>query len=278
MFLKILKYDLKSIYRIFLLLTPITLGVCLLGGFGIDFLASSADPHPLITLISVLWIILSVFVISAYVIVINLFVYIRLYKHFFSDEGYLTFTLPIKRSTLLRAKSVNAMIWNILAGIGVFLGIGLMILPTAIHSKALPEIFQAMLITFKNIPVDSIVSIVIYIVGGTLIALTATWFNIELTQLCITVGSTITGKHKILASIGIYYAVNTVLTFGSQILAFLGAIPLAWLVDAVLSLPNPLKNIAVAISLFIFALWFAALAITCHVISLKRIKNHLNMA
>ena len=119
MFLKILKYDLKSIYRIFLLLTPITLGVCLLGGFGIDFLASSADPHPLITLISVLWIILSVFVISAYVIVINLFVYIRLYKHFFSDEGYLTFTLPIKRSTLLRAKSVNAMIWNILVGIGL---------------------------------------------------------------------------------------------------------------------------------------------------------------
>ena len=153
-----------------------------------------------------------------------------------------------------------------------------MVLPAAIHSKALPEIFQAMLITLKNIPLDSLASVAIYIIGGTLIALTATWFNIELTQLCITVGSTITGKHKILASIGIYYAVNTALAFGSQILAFLGAIPLAWLVDAILSLPNPFKNIAVAISLFAFALWFAALAIVCHVISLKRIKNHLNMA
>jgi hypothetical protein len=179
----------------------------------------------------------------------------------------------------LRAKSANALFWNILGAVGVFLSIGLMILPTAIRSAStVEELFKSLLISLNQIPVDSIVTIVVYIIEGILIALTTTWFNIELTQLCITVGATITGKHKILASIGIYYAVNTVLTFGSQILAFFGAIPIVWLVDMILSLPDPLKSIAIAVSLFIFALWFAALAIVCHVISLKRIKNHLNMA
>ena len=43
-----------------------------------------------------------------------IFVFIRYYKNFFTDEGYLTFTLPVKRSTLLNAKTVNAMIWGLL--------------------------------------------------------------------------------------------------------------------------------------------------------------------
>lgn len=279
MFLKMLKYDMKSLYRIFLLTSPIALGVCLLGGFGFNFLVSTGDKYPLLILISVLWIMLSVFVLSAYTIIISLFVYIRFYKHLFSDEGYLTFTLPIKRSTILYSKSANAMIWTILSSIVVFIGIGLLLLPLALTStQFLAEAFKGIFISLQNVPWNNLITTIVYIAEFGLITLTAAWFNVELTQLCITVGATITGKHKILASIGIYYAVTTVIVFATQILSFVFVVPITWLITAILSLPTPLMTIVIALILMLAAMMNAALGFVCHKISLKRIKNNLNMA
>ncbi len=40
-------------------------------------------------------------------------VYIRYYRHFFGKEAYLTFTLPVKRTTLFTSKYITALFFNI---------------------------------------------------------------------------------------------------------------------------------------------------------------------
>ncbi|MBQ8215146.1 MAG: hypothetical protein IJZ33_02680 [Clostridia bacterium] len=45
---------------------------------------------------------------------ISLFsVYVRYYRHFFGKEAYLTFTLPVKRTTLFTSKYITALFFNI---------------------------------------------------------------------------------------------------------------------------------------------------------------------
>ena len=40
-------------------------------------------------------------------------VYVRYYRHFFGKEAYLTFTLPVKRTTLFTSKYITALFFNI---------------------------------------------------------------------------------------------------------------------------------------------------------------------
>ena len=60
----------------------------------------------------------ALFAVVAFCVVSTILVYVRFFKNFFSDEGYLTFSFPVPRRTLYLAKTVNAFIWN-LATVGV---------------------------------------------------------------------------------------------------------------------------------------------------------------
>lgn len=46
----------------------------------------------------------------------------RLYSNFFTDQGYLTFTLPVKASELLWSKLIAGLIWLMISAIVVFFG------------------------------------------------------------------------------------------------------------------------------------------------------------
>lgn len=46
------------------------------------------------------------------VIMTAIFLIMRFYKKFLTDEAYLTFILPVKTSTLIISKQINGIIWN----------------------------------------------------------------------------------------------------------------------------------------------------------------------
>lgn len=110
---KLIKYDLKSTSRFLVLIHVFLVILSVLGRIfvtgQINFEAEEVD-QLLLTLTLVLYIILFAGASFGTYIVIA----VRFYKNLFSDEGYLTNTLPVKKSTLLLSKTISGSIWGVI--------------------------------------------------------------------------------------------------------------------------------------------------------------------
>ena len=235
MFKKLLKHDLRSVGRGWWIV-----GVTLLAAFiffsfsfrlGFDsfmkmFLFAAEDISSTDGILEVysaffgsLVIMLSyiglLFLIAAASIATEIMIYWRFYKHLYTDEGYLTFTLPASRKHILRSKTINAMVWEILLLAVIFIGFLflLLIAPsmkdggfginpivyTWFFGTALPEIWG-------TIGGWLIVYILLLIPMTVISALS----SVSIIQFCITLGSVVVKKYKLLAAIGFYYVVNSI--------------------------------------------------------------------
>ena len=111
---KLIKYDFKYGCRIFAILHIMFLGACLLGRLlyldKIDFQA------PANVLVSTLSIFISVFTLlfSAVSFGVAALLAVRFYKNLFTDEGYLTWTLPATHVQQLWAKIISGSAWYML--------------------------------------------------------------------------------------------------------------------------------------------------------------------
>jgi len=144
---------------------------------------------------------------GAAIVLIMVFIYVHYYRSLFSDEGYLTHTLPVKSWEILLAKLLASLVWVIIGYAAITVGL-LIILLGATSDKTL---FNTEL--FKNDFNGTL--------GGTvgsedgiaaLLMLPAGLANIcaGLLQvfLAITIGCAIANKHRVWAAIGIYVAIS----------------------------------------------------------------------
>ena len=70
------------------------------------------------------------FTISVIAVVAGIFIALfivmqRYYKNFFSDEGYLTFTLPVKTGHLLGSKVISAVLWMLFVLLCTIIGVAI---------------------------------------------------------------------------------------------------------------------------------------------------------
>ena len=105
---KCMKYDFKAYYKIFIALSAALLALSVIGGLSINSIAN--EPTTTIKILGIVG--TSIFVVLAmfYPIVtfgVGIHAY---YRNFRTDEAYLTFTLPVKRETLLLSKLLTTMI------------------------------------------------------------------------------------------------------------------------------------------------------------------------
>ena len=225
MFRKLLKYEWQANARLFWILSAAALGVALLGGFvllGANYIADHASSDIAIALAAPGMYLLAVFcllAVAGYAAAVNVINIVRFYKNKFTDEGYLTFTLPVKVSHIYLSTYVNILLWGLLSGtiaiccVLLSLGIGFGdILMDALSTpdfrqvlNALAEIIWELLENLQSTP-----GYVLYkTLAGLTVVLSPLRF-ISMIMCCMTVGSVLAKKHKILASIGIYYAVSMI--------------------------------------------------------------------
>lgn len=69
----------------------------------------------------------------------SVFMMVRLYKNMFSDEGYLTFTLPVKNSDVLNSKILSGAIWTM---ISFTVMLAMIAAPLASAIYKLPQLFS----------------------------------------------------------------------------------------------------------------------------------------
>ena len=220
MFRKLLKYDMQAIWRIWLWMAVAMVLVSFPCALGMRLMVSelsSSSPRVLLAIPGYLGFLLNYFVVAVFLVATEVLVFLHFYRHFFSDQGYLTFTLPVSRAKLLASKTVNAMLWMLFSVgvVGICLFEYVLIVP--------PEfvLFDAIAAFAVGIWESGGLSLLL-LVEMVLIFLSGLWLSTSVIQLCITVASILVKKLKLLVAVGIYYAVNVVLSTAFTVLFYVG--------------------------------------------------------
>lgn len=122
---KLFKYDMKQISRIMLPLVLLTFGTTLFGTAALKTVNEVVVPMESgvaqNVLLSSLYMVfgISVFVLCAFAVMAILFTVARFYKNLFTDEGYLTFTLPVNTSTIIMSKFWATVLWMAIASVAI---------------------------------------------------------------------------------------------------------------------------------------------------------------
>lgn len=220
MFKKLLKHDMKAVWRVGWISAVIVPVATILAILSTRLLNAnnSNDTMPIIVakLFAGILLFASVLGIILSYIFTMILVLLRYYKNFFTDEGYLTFTLPTTRSMLLLSKTLNAFIWLTAHAILIIAALATYILffpsdeakYSIVNFEAYKNIARLFSMAFDSIGIWSIVIIALAFMTILIMII----MSITILQISITIGSVIVKKAKIIASIGIYYAINTALS------------------------------------------------------------------
>ena len=215
MYLKLLKHEWKSSSKLLITLSACILGIALLAGLDlrliISTLGSESDSSfgTILMIPAFLFMFIAIFSLGLYCSGVLIILLYRFYKSRFTDEGYLTFTLPVKTEHIFLSSALHMLIWEIICVI-VVLTSALIIIFTGIPISEIgyEEFAYAMSTFFSELGIlfDSKVFQIYMIVLP--IAMIAS--GVLLPMSCVVIGSAIAKKHKILATIGIYYGCSTV--------------------------------------------------------------------
>lgn len=213
MYSKLLKHDWRATRGMLGILCIICLGAALAGGATMRYLvwSSNTAQSDLLVVANVLAMIACIFTILLCGAAGVLLYIWRFYKSRYTDEGFLTFTLPVTTHQNLLSAMLNTAIGTVLLWlcIGVSGMVFLMIGMSGIegfYSALWQELPQLLSEIFRSEEVKYLWVMLLNILTGSLAELV-------ILMLSVTIGAVIAKKHKILAALGSYYGIHLVLSF-----------------------------------------------------------------
>ena len=280
MFVKLLKYDMRSVWRIWWIMALSVLGMSVVGGVGLRIVLAliEADIFPFFIFLGFILVFACVMAIVASAVGTELLVFIRFYKNFFTDEGYLTFTLPVSRKNLLFSKTLNALIWTAAQAILMFICIFLVIL-IGVPVSVGYDFFRELTYTFSALFAEVGLWSVIYALEILFLIICSILFSISLIHFCITMGAMLAKKAKVLAAIGIYYATNMIISFGIQIITVIFTLMMSAGLGELLDRAAPvMERGIIAVMLLIACCMMAAISGVMYFITLGKLERNLNLS
>lgn len=233
MFSKLLKHEWKANAGLLGILSLCALGAGLLGGLvlrGIVFINErNAQGNEAVLgtmgLSSALMFIIVALIAYAFAVqFINLF---RFYKNKFTDEGYLTFTLPVSPSQIFLSSFLNVLAWLAISAVVLAVAFGLLVFIGAFDflletGVELQPLFWGLFGILDEAGMNQQDYVLYCILSCVSVVVTAV-YSVLLLMTSITVGCVLARKHKILVTVGIYYAINFAIGIVESIL---GVVPL----------------------------------------------------
>ena len=140
---------------------------------------------------------------------------VRFYRSRFTDQGYLTFTLPVTVHQNFWSAFVNMLIWQVLVFLAVIVAYGASVVAAYFtvgdqFVADFSDYFEYMRY-FYGEELENLRQLVLDLVPVYLLEIgMSTVYNIVLALTCLTLGATLAKKRKILAAIGVYYLISTV--------------------------------------------------------------------
>lgn len=222
MFTKLLKQDFKSTWRLLGILCLTAVGLSLMAGLSLKYIEAVGNSDQIsFPIIACIILCVSAFVFLIACGVGSLLVCLgRFYKSRFTDEGYLTFTLPVTTHQILLSSLLSSVVSMLAVGIVIALSVLLMVLVgvsgieeareglAIFFREELPQLWQMMLNSTDWMTRTELVANMVLSYTGEMVV----------TMLAITIGALAARKHKVLMAIGFYYVFHIVMslayTFG----------------------------------------------------------------
>lgn len=196
---KLIKHEFRALSRFLLPIHILLLVACLIGRFMFQAMAMMDLPN-------VILIVSFVFLISIWIVVpcaTSILIVVRYYKSLYTDEGYLTLTLPATRGQLLFSKAFAACVWSILDLAIVIAGLAIVVIIPQVYqnsAEALNELEKhwrchqaCFLVNCRNLCCR------MFWECGTLL------FSVSIGQLL--------SSHRVLGAIIAYFAISTVFLY-----------------------------------------------------------------
>ena len=275
---KLMRYDFRDVLRLWWIPAVTLLAMAPLTGLFIYLPTHVETTQAVAVTLSVimgLLIFLYVLTFAATIGLSAFFCYRRFYCHFFTDEGYLTFTLPVKRRTLLLSKTlVNCVTLAVTALICIA---SLCLL--AVTSGYAKEVFGVVGYIIKPLFGEMGAVGVLVIIEALILLVLLLCFYQFLFQFAITLGAVVAKKHKILAAIGFYYLASNVLEL--LLVLFVQFFSVFSAVAAVRfeeQLSAARLDGVMLLLMFMGALFLALLDTILYLLTLSSIERRLNLA
>lgn len=276
---KLFKYDFKAMLRFWWIAALAVTGLSIVGGLSFTVITSDKVLPTGVAIVLYLVLMLIYFAFIAFTILTTVSIFIRFYKNFFSDEGYLTFTLPVKKTQLLNSKILSAFLTNTMTGAVIFTNIVIIVCIT-FHKQIFNRIFLNDIISafvefFSDLTVTDVLYLITWIIEIIAILIIASISSLLLLYLCITLGSVITKKAKVVVAIAIYYGVINVSAFIYAILYLFGLeSALVWLSY----IPESTGDIIITLVLLAIILLMSSIGMLMYAIEYKMLDKHLNLS
>lgn len=283
MFSKLLKHEWKANWRLLSILSLAVIIAAVVGTIALRVMVNYGDrlseSNSYLTLLLMplsLFVFVSFMVLVIYAAAVLFVLLFRFYKNKFTDEGYLTFTLPVTNHQIFLSSAVNMLIWSVISVVLVILLFVVMILIGTSTSgfinmelirelRSLKLILPEMAEAYSEILGDS------YGILTLISILISPVYNVVLAMTCITLGAVVAKKHKILAAIGIYYGANTVLGILSSAITTVPS--LMFIGNGGLASSDRYFTLTMVAQLLIYA----AVIVGGYFLSTKLMKNKLNL-
>ena len=273
---KLLKYDLSAIFKLWWIMAVSSLGLSVIGGLCLKTLTSmeANEMSPIIVIMAALGIVATVIGLSAFLVVTMILIYVRFYKNFFTDEGYLTFTLPVKRSQLLNSKLISTFVATIATYVVLIFDV-ILLLAIGIPEFLSSDVWK-MLGHFFGVTVKEMgIYFFIYAIEILLLAFLTSLSSMLLVYICITLASVIVKKARVITAIGIYYGATTVVTFSAELVYLFG---IMFLGNTITNLSASATMGAIALILLVLTVFIAAITTALYLIEYYLLDKKLNLA
>lgn len=230
MFAKLLKYEWKASAGTLGILSLAALGLGVMGTLILRLLVNygdqilNSDSPVVLAFIALTMMLVAVFLgLVLYSAGAQFMLLFRFYKNKFTDEGYLTFTLPVSSHKIFLSSLLNMLIWTVITFLVVVCVVVLAVLiGTAQEGFINTEIFTDLDIVVRDFcAMYEEVYGSWYLPGMIAQTVIGTVSGIILMMTCVTLGAVVAKKHKILAAFGIYYGVATVVSIITTVITFM---------------------------------------------------------
>lgn len=218
MFAKLLKHEWKSSAGFLGILSLATLAAGLIGAGIVRFIfgyamnldapdgVAAAIMEPMIVLLGFL--VMAIFV---YVLSVELILFYRFYKSRFTDEGYLTFTLPVSAHQIFLSSLVNILIWSVISAAVLAIAAALMVWAGVSGSSGwgLADTMADIYEYFREGQMQLNLQGSYYVLS--VASFFVDWIGSPVQVMaCITIGAVLAKKHKILTAVAAYYILSMV--------------------------------------------------------------------
>ena len=220
---KLLKPEWQSVWKIPAILLGILLVISVFAGTTFFVPIWDSELSGLGILAMLVWM-LYYFAVIGVSIGVTLYLAIHFYKTMFTDEGYLTHTLPVTSHALLISKILPMMAWQMLATVAILVSVAIFgnMAILALNSDGLTfrEIYGQIFEVLAEEGFFGNMSLIGFITSMLCAFLAGIVSGAMMIVGSVSIGQMV-GKHKVLGSIGAYFAINTVV----QILSCIVFVP-----------------------------------------------------